>query len=88
MLFAPDSQWPEWILENDDPKSIKAMGREVPDFDEQTWVKERMRIAYEGNLLKFSQDEDLKRKLLATGDRELVEASPRDRIWGMFAIPS
>jgi ribA/ribD-fused uncharacterized protein len=37
----------------------------------------------EGNYLKYSQDEELKQKLLATGERELVEASPRDRIWGV-----
>lgn len=36
-----------------------------------------------GNYYKFTQDEELKRVLLDTGDRELVEASPRDRIWGV-----
>jgi ribA/ribD-fused uncharacterized protein len=31
-----------------------------------------------------SQDaEDLRKRLLATGDRELVEASPLDRVWGI-----
>ena len=45
-----------------------------------------MRIVEEGNYLKFtaSEDaEDLRAMLLATGERELVEASPRDRIWGV-----
>ncbi len=36
-----------------------------------------------GNLAKFSQYESLKNYLLGTGDRVLVEASPRDRIWGI-----
>lgn len=45
-----------------------------------------MRIVTEGNVHKFTFSEDadsLRAQLLATGDRELVEASPRDRIWGV-----
>lgn len=40
----------------------------------------------EGNWHKFLHSEDaaeLKRQLLATGDKLLVEASPYDRIWGV-----
>lgn len=40
----------------------------------------------EGNVHKFTLSEDaerLREMLLATGNRELVEASPRDRIWGI-----
>ncbi len=34
-------------------------------------------------MAKFEQNEALKTFLLNTGDRILVEASPRDRIWGI-----
>lgn len=37
----------------------------------------------EGNLLKFRQNQKLLDLLLATGDNVLVEASPRDKIWGI-----
>ena len=37
----------------------------------------------EANKAKFAQSEELKRMLLETGERELVEASPRDRVWGV-----
>lgn len=37
----------------------------------------------EGNYLKFTQNEDLKKMLLGTGEKEIAEASPRDRIWGI-----
>lgn len=41
----------------------------------------------EGSYHKFKHsflvNEDLKSILLTTGDRELVEASPYDRIWGV-----
>ena len=32
---------------------------------------------------KFAQHSDLKDKLLATGDRPLAEADPRDKEWGI-----
>ena len=36
-----------------------------------------------GLRLKFTQNEDLKKKLLETGDKDLYEASFRDKIWGI-----
>lgn len=62
---------------------VKALGRKVSDFDEDSWVKARERIVLEGNLHKFRQDKDLKDKLMATGSKHIIEASPRDRIWGV-----
>lgn len=35
--------------------------------------------------LKFTQHEDLKEELLATGDAELVEDSDKDAFWGVGA---
>ncbi|EED16103.1 conserved hypothetical protein [Talaromyces stipitatus ATCC 10500] len=69
-----------WKLE---PGTIRDLGRQIPDFSEQMWQQNRYAIVLEGNYLKFSQNGDLRRELLATEDRELVEASPRDRIWGV-----
>jgi ribA/ribD-fused uncharacterized protein len=49
-------------------------------------VTDKLRIVEEGNYHKFTISEDaenLKAMLLATGERELVEASPLDRIWGV-----
>jgi ribA/ribD-fused uncharacterized protein len=43
-------------------------------------------IVTQGNYHKFTISTDareLKKMLLDTGDRELVEASPFDRIWGI-----
>lgn len=37
----------------------------------------------EGNVHKFGQHADLRQYLLSTAGRVLVEASPRDRIWGI-----
>lgn len=41
------------------------------------------RVQEEGNFLKFSQNEELGKVLLGTGDREIVETSPNDRLWGI-----
>lgn len=62
---------------------VKSLGRKVLNFDEEKWVSARERIVLEGNLHKFQQNLQLKEKLLATGDKIIVEASPRDRIWGI-----
>ncbi|KAI9771672.1 MAG: hypothetical protein M1840_001888 [Geoglossum simile] len=71
------------ILRAQGGRAQRALGRKVHNFTEEAWAANRLRIVQDGNCLKFSQDPDLKQILLATGDREIVEASPRDRIWGV-----
>lgn len=66
-----------------DLKAVKDLGRQVRGFDETIWVEHRERIVKQGNVLKFEQNEELRRLLLETGDKILVEASPFDRIWGI-----
>ncbi|KAH7339748.1 hypothetical protein B0J17DRAFT_656613 [Rhizoctonia solani] len=83
ILFAPDSPVTSAILETTSPRDIKALGRMIPNFDDDVWKRERLNIVTEGSRLKFRQSETLKVQLLATGDKELVEASPFDRIWGV-----
>ncbi|KAJ1304712.1 hypothetical protein OPQ81_005851 [Rhizoctonia solani] len=83
ILFAPDSHITSAILETTNPHDIKALGRMIPNFDETIWERERLNIVTEGSRLKFRQTEALKAQLLATEDKELVEASPFDRIWGV-----
>jgi ribA/ribD-fused uncharacterized protein len=65
------------------PRELRNLGRKIPNFSDEVWKENRFAIVVEGSYLKFSQNEELRQKLLETGDRELVEASPRDRIWGV-----
>ena len=65
------------------PDVAKQLGRDVTGFDEATWQEHRSQIVVTGNLAKFTQHEALRDFLLQTGDAILVEASPRDRIWGI-----
>ena len=70
------------ILEAKSPAEAKNLGRKVANLDEKIWNKHRFEIVCKGNFHKFSQHEDLKRFLLNTGDRIIVEYSPVDTIWG------
>ncbi|MEO0601626.1 MAG: NADAR family protein [Myxococcota bacterium] len=71
------------IVDSTDPGEAKALGRRVRGFDEATWKASRFEIVVRGNLAKFGQDDALCAYLVGTGDRVLVEASLRDRIWGI-----
>jgi ribA/ribD-fused uncharacterized protein len=73
----------EMILESSDPKEQKSLGRKVSGFNKDKWDDVCIGIVFKGNLAKFSQNELLKKTLLSTDDKILVEASPYDKIWGI-----
>ena len=82
LLFG-DSEIAELIMNESNPKEQKKYGRMIKNFDKSVWDKNCLAIVYEGNLAKFSQNEDLKEEMLSTGNRIFVEASPFDNIWGI-----
>ncbi len=71
------------ILAAATPAEAKALGRRVSGFDETRWAAECFELVVRGNVAKFGQDSALRQYLLGTARRVLVEASPRDRIWGI-----
>jgi len=71
------------ILNADDPKKQKQLGRVVVDFDQDVWTKAARDYVYLGTWAKFSQNPGMKEALLATAGTTLVEASPYDSIWGI-----
>jgi len=82
MLFG-DSEVAQAILLTDNPKEQKDLGRLVRNYDDAKWAAVRVDVMVEGLFEKFNQNEYLKQALLDTGDTEIVEASPYDRIWGI-----
>lgn len=78
-----DEEILDQILATESPQAHKALGRKVRGFVEARWKAACRDVVFRGNLAKFSQDEELRALLLATGDKTLVEASPTDRIWGI-----
>ena len=71
------------ILETKDVAEIKALGRQVSNYNDSIWNGMRQILIYEGLLAKFTQNEDLKEKLISTGDAILAECAVKDRIWGI-----
>lgn len=78
-----DTRAEEKILNSDSPGSAKKYGREVLNFDQEVWEKNRMKIVIKGNYNKFKQNPELEIFLLNTKNRILVESSPVDTIWGI-----
>jgi len=73
----------EQILSVEDPQSIKALGRGVRDFDAATWDAARFERVVVGNVHKFGSEPALRAFLRSTEGEVLVEAAPRDVIWGI-----
>ena len=78
-----DESMVEKIVNAKSPGEAKALGREVRNFKEDVWNRVSFDIVVRGNLAKFSQNKELKAFLLVTKNRVLVEASPKDRVWGI-----
>lgn len=64
------------------PDEAKQYGRQIKNYKDKIWASRRYQAMVDALTAKF-QDPELKRILLNTGDRILVEASPYDRIWGI-----
>ncbi|MEM1136252.1 MAG: NADAR family protein [Bacteroidota bacterium] len=81
-LFNDEEMLTEIVASNT-PSEAKKLGRMVKNFDQLVWEKHRCEIVIQGNYLKFSQHPELEELLMNTKNRIIVEASPRDRIWGI-----
>ena len=64
---------------------IKSLGRELGSSDD--WEARQFDVMFECLMKKFTQNIDLKKLLLGTGNLKLVEATP-DRLWGSGATLS
>jgi len=71
------------MIKTDDPRVIKALGREISNFTDEEWDKHKIDIVTQGNVLKFSQNSDLLEIMKKHKDKIIVEASPEDKIWGI-----
>lgn len=71
------------IMVAKNPRDQKAHGRKVRNFEAARWQAVCEEIVFKANFAKYSQREELKAMLLATGDKIIAEASPQDAIWGI-----
>ena len=81
-----DEETAEKILKKGhNPKTAKALGREVKNYDDKKWDEIRYRVMVDANYYKYSQSEELKELLLnpELEGKHFVEASPYDGIFGI-----
>ncbi len=71
------------ILETQDVSEIKSLGRLVAGYNDNIWGGIRQVVVYEGLLEKFRQNDELKDRLLKTGNSVLAECAVKDTIWGI-----
>uniref|UniRef100_A0A7E4UTT6 NADAR domain-containing protein n=1 Tax=Panagrellus redivivus TaxID=6233 RepID=A0A7E4UTT6_PANRE len=82
-LFFNDPQTAKKILEAKNPMTMKLLGRQVKNFDENKWKLVAMQVMKRACYFKFDQNDDLRGELFKTAGSTLVEASPTDTIWGV-----
>lgn len=82
MLFG-DTNIARLIMETEDPKRQKKLGRAVVPYDDDEWMEIADSVVYYGNSHKFDQHPALRNQLLMTEGTMLVEASPYDLRWGI-----
>jgi ribA/ribD-fused uncharacterized protein len=70
------------IMATQDPSEQKRHGQLVAGFDTEVWDQHKIGIVVHGTTEKFRQNRGAARQLKATSGAMLVEANPRDWIWG------
>ncbi len=75
------------IAAEPDAKKSKELGRQVRGYNERGWESVRLGYMTWVNYCKFTeisfQGMEIKKHLLHSGNKILVEASPYDKIWGV-----
>jgi hypothetical protein len=83
MLFSDEKTADKIIQTGYNPKEHKELGRKLSGFVQRVWDGAKLDIVYQGSYHKFTQNPALKKELLDTVPKTLVEASPVDKIWGI-----
>lgn len=78
-----DTETAQKILNTNNFKLMKQLGREVHNYNDRVWSSIRYDVVKAGVLAKFSQNAGLAEKLLNTGNSLLAECAVRDRILGI-----
>ena len=82
-LLFNDLEVAQKIINQVDPRVVKALGRQIRGFQKNVWDLHKLDVVIRANELKFSQNAELLEFLVSTEFQFLVEASPYDKIWGI-----
>ncbi|PNY29560.1 Uncharacterized protein TCAP_00522 [Tolypocladium capitatum] len=78
-----DTETQTRVLATTSPKEQKRLGKQTAGFTDESWDEVKSAVVEGGNMAKFAQNPQLRRTLMATGERQLCEAASRDRVWGI-----
>jgi len=71
------------ILKAKSAQSAKSFGNKVKEFKEEVWKEKQDEVMKSILRAKFTQNLDLRKKLLDTEEKVLANADSRDRYWGI-----
>lgn len=71
----------ERIMRTSTPAEAQMLAHEI-GYDRENWSRVKDEVMWTALNAKFRQNEELKRVLVGTGDKRLVEDSLSDRYWG------
>lgn len=71
------------ILKAKSAQSAKSFGNKVKGFNEEAWKEKQDEVMKSILRAKFTQNLDLRKKLLDTDDKVLANADSRDKYWGI-----
>lgn len=80
--FFKDVEAEDQIMEAESPKEQRELGRSVKKFDPREWDRVKFKIMKQALLIKF-QLPKMKKFLVESQRKVLVEAAPWDAIWGI-----
>ena len=69
------------VLATEDTKRQQSIGRKASGYVSNVWAGMRQVVVLRGLFAKFSQNEDLRKKLLDTDDAYIVECARTDKVW-------
>jgi ribA/ribD-fused uncharacterized protein len=82
MKFPADPDYREKIRTAPTPEKAKLLGGNKAKKIDPQWDTKRDDVMRKALYAKFSQNEQLRNKLLSTGNRTLIEENPTDGYWG------
>jgi ribA/ribD-fused uncharacterized protein len=78
-----DNEAFEKILKAKSAQSAKAAGKKVKEYKEETWNEKKDEVMKTVLRAKFTQNLELRKKLLDSGDKVIANADSRDKYWGI-----
>lgn len=70
------------IINAETPKIASQIGRDRNHKLRKNWEEIKQQVMYDAVLFKFEANPDIREKLLATGEEEIIEETVKENYWG------